>query len=343
MGSILLDVLTKKRTFNTWLGVQCAEAYAANGAYIHFYVDPGGLPRDLDKVCWAKAIETSGFVLAHRDLFEGDLRSGSPLAVLFLLNELGRTIPGVFPSYLGLAQALVEGTYPFDVVFAGDGRYVKDRLAPQSLDGYKAVLVPGPIQPTENQKRVIRDFVKSGGTLICQEPERLDLRDQSEAATSSDIACAAGQFAFGDGIVIRLKGEVTATGTNDVGSRFFRSYDPTLRRQMCQLVERVGVRPVLDGDPDGLVGAFPIVQAERKRVVVHVVNYDVDLDGDAIREKKGLEVVIPRDRLSAPKVRGDLYVAGSPRPTSLEVRVTQSSVRCIIPRVGVSASLVLSE
>jgi hypothetical protein len=343
MGNILLDVISQNRTFNTWLGVQCAEAYAANGAYVHFYVEPAGLPKDLDKVCWAKAVETSGFVQSHRDLFDGNLRSGSPLAVVFLLNERGRTIPGVFPSYLGLAQALIEGSYPFDVVFGGDGHYVKDKLTPQFLGRYKSILVPSPIEPTENQKRIIREFVKSGGTLICQEPDRLDFGNQRDSAPVSDVLCAASQFAFGGGTVIRLKGHVTATGTNDIGSDFFRKYDSTLRRQVCQLARKVGVRPVLDSDTDGLVGAFPVLQTARNRVVIHIINYDVDIDADAIREKTNLAVVIPRSRFSTPNVRGELYAPGPPQPTPLEVTVTGNSVRCIIPRIAVSASLVLSE
>lgn len=43
-----------------------------------------------------------------RNLFEGLQRSGADLALLFLFNERGRTIPAVFPSYLGFAQGLTE-------------------------------------------------------------------------------------------------------------------------------------------------------------------------------------------------------------------------------------------
>jgi hypothetical protein len=265
------------------------------------------------------------------------------MAVVFLLNERGRTIPGVFPSYLGLAQALIEGTYPFDVMFGGDGRYVADRLTPKSLDGYSSIVVPSPIEPTDNQKRIIRDFVKSGGTLICQEPQRLAFGNQTESATVNDVTCAAGQFAFGEGVVIVLKGNITATGTNDVGTTFFRNYDSALRRQVHQLARKVGVRPLLESDPDGLVGAFPILQPTTKRVVIHVVNYDVDFDADAIREKTNIAVVIPRYHFSAPKVRGELHVAGAPRPTPLEVTVTADGLRSVIPRLDLSASLVFSE
>ena len=131
MGKLLETVLQGK-TVNAWMGVQCAEAYAANGAYVLFQIEPFGL-RIVAKKCWAKAVEIAGFVQSHKDLYEGSLRSGSPVAMLFLLNERGRTIPGVCPSFLGIAQGLVEGNYPFDVLFGGDGRYVKDRLSAADL------------------------------------------------------------------------------------------------------------------------------------------------------------------------------------------------------------------
>ncbi|MGQ0636569.1 MAG: hypothetical protein ACT4QC_18300 [Planctomycetaceae bacterium] len=343
MGKILMSAIGQARTANTWLGVQCAEAYAANGAYVHFYVEPAALPKDLDEVCWAKAIETSGFVQSHRDLFEGDLRSGSPLAVLFLLNERGRTIPGVCPSYLGLAQALVEGNYPFDVLFGGDGRYVADRLTSQSLRDYKAILVPSPVDPTENQKRVICEFAKSGGTVICQEPEKLALTNEAALSPVADVECAAGQFAFGDGVVIRLKGEVTLKATNDVGSAFFGSHKPELRGQILQLAKKIGLHSTVDRVPDGLVSAFPILQPARKRIVVHIVNYDVDIDHDAVRQKTGLSITLPRNSLASQNVRGELYVDGALQPKPLEVTSTPEGLRCVIPRLGIFASLVFSE
>ena len=109
---------------------------------------------------WRLVFEHNRFVREHRDLYEGDLVSGSEVAFLFLLNERGRTIPSVFPSYLGLAQGFVEGNYPFDVVFAGDGRYVKDRLDAKQLEPYNTIIVPSPIAPTENQRRTVRRFAR---------------------------------------------------------------------------------------------------------------------------------------------------------------------------------------
>jgi hypothetical protein len=341
MGEVLQSVLKQGRTSTAWMGVQCAEAYAANGAYILFQIEPGGLTIFAEK-CWAKAVEVFGFVQSHKNLFEGEVRSGSDLAVLFLFNDRGRTIPSVFPSYLGLAQALVEGNYPFDVVFGGDGRYAQDRLTPQDLQGYRSLLVPSPVRPTENQKAILRDFVKAGGTVVCQEPEALGVASDGKLVPVPDIPCAEGQYAFGKGSAIKLKGKITPTGTNDVGSEFFARYEPELRKHVGDLARKLGLWPVLDREPDGLMSAFPIVQSDRKRAVVHVVNYDVDYQRDSIRPQTAVKIRIPAALLPARDVQAELYVPGAAKPKPLEVARDADFVSCVIPQVALSASVVFS-
>ena len=158
MTPVIEQAILKRSPANAPLGVQCAEAYAANGAYMPYFISP-----DREKVfvenVWAGAVESTRFVNSHKDLFEGDLKTGSDVAILFLLNERGRMIPAVFPSYLGFAQALIEGSYPFEVVFSGDDHYVKDRLQGADLAPYRTLFLPSPIEPTENQQHVVQDFV----------------------------------------------------------------------------------------------------------------------------------------------------------------------------------------
>ena len=145
MGKFLMEVMIwRRRTTSAWFGALAAEAYAANGAFVMYQIEaPFGLTSGLNRF-WAETGKMHGFVRKHAELYQGELRSGSPLACVVLFNERGRTIPSVFPSYLGFAQAFVEGNYPFDVVFAGDGHYVQDRLRLADLQRYSTIVVPRP-------------------------------------------------------------------------------------------------------------------------------------------------------------------------------------------------------
>jgi hypothetical protein len=342
MGELLKTVLLQGKTVNVLTAVQSAEAYAANGAYIQYHVEPLTVGSKLLEKCWRESARIAGFVQSHKDLYGGELGSGSSTAILFLFNERGRTIPAVFPSYLGFAQALIEGNYPFDVLFGGDGRYVTDKMTIQDLQRYRVVIVPSPIEPTENQRSVINAFVKAGGTLVCQEPERLGIERPTELAPGGGPTCLAGRFEYGKGSVMMLKGRVTETWTDDVASNFFRTYDPKLRRELCNLAEELGLSSLVEGQADGLIGAFPVLQPEKKRLVIHLVNYDVDYDNDAIREKTDITVKVARPAFLSGEVQGRLYAPGLETPGSLQATVSDGAVACTIPRLGIAASVVFS-
>ena len=213
----------------------------------------------------------------------------------------------------------------------------------QNLERYRVIIVPSPIDPTENQKRVINDFVKAGGTLVCQEPERLGIECKADLAPEAEAPGLASRFEYGQGSVMVLSGQVTETWTDDVASNFFRTYDPKLRRELCDLAEHLGLSSILDRQADGLIGAFPILQPEKKRLIVHLVNYDVDYENDAIREKTDVTVKVARPAFLSGEIQARLYAPGLEGPASLQATASDGAVACTIPRLAIAASVVFSE
>jgi hypothetical protein len=340
MTPVIEQAVKKRSPVNAPLGVQCAEAYAANGAYMPYFIMPESNNVFVENV-WAGVIESMRFVSSHKDLFEGDLKTGSDVAVLFLFNERGRVIPAVFPSYLGLAQTLIEGSYPFDVVFAGDDHYVRDQLLMADLDPYRTLFLPSPIDATENQKRIVRDYVKGGGTLVCQEPKRIGIPLEEAKELPSEILCVKGRFAYGDGTVVVMAGEVAETWTDDAASNYFKTGDGKWRRQIEELAKDLGLNSVLEHVPDGLVSAFPILQPEKKRVVVHLVNYDVDYSNDSVREKTHIAMRITRPEFLTGRVNGLWYAPGLDEPTRVVVDGSGDTLSCVAPHLATAGALVL--
>ena len=206
------------------------------------------------------------------------------------------------------------------------------------MNRYSAILVPSPIDPTENQQRAIRQFVRSGGTLVCQEPERLGIDLELEPA---DRPYLAGSGSLGKGRVLQLAGEVTPTWTHDVGAEFFKRYDADLRDQIHDLAEAVGVAPILEESQTALVGAFPAVQPDRRRVVVHLVNYDVDRAKDSVREKTDVVVKLPVTMFEDGQLQAEVWTpdAADPRPVPLDR--SGGIVSCTVPRLGGAATLAI--
>lgn len=330
------------KSFRSWMAAQAIEAYATNGAYIPFHVELdvlGDMP--MERI-WSGVFEHNHFVQEHKDLYQGELHSGSPLAFLFLFNERGRTIPAVFPSYLGLAQGFVEGNYPFDVVFAGDGRYVTDRLDASQLKRYHTIVIPSPIAPTENQKRVVQAFAKAGGVVVCQEPDLLGLASPSNTQSADTDSWWQSEFLYGQGSVRIIAGEVTSTETHDVGTKFFREYEPEARAQIASMAEDLGLVSMLKNHREGLLSAFPVLQEDRRRAVVHLVNYDVDYAGDSVRSKKDIHLTLPASAFLANEIEGNLYNCDNHDVTNLGVRRIGKTIQCTIPEVGGGAVIVIS-
>jgi hypothetical protein len=247
-------------------------------------------------------------------------------------------IPSVFPSYLGFAQAMVEGNYPFDVAFGGDGHYVRDRLRLEDLRGYSAIVVPSPVEPTENQKRIIAQFVTAGGTLVTQEPERLGIDVEFGP---DDRPYLAGVGRVGEGRVLQLAGKVTPTWTNDIGSEFFQSYTKENRQAIWDLADVLGVRSLLAGKCDGAVGVFPVVQPDHRRTVVHLVNYDIDIVKDETREQPSFTIQLPSISPPGAKPHAELFAPGVKTPLSVPLGMCEGTIRCTIPRLGSCATLVI--
>ncbi|HLJ10233.1 MAG TPA: hypothetical protein VKU82_03540, partial [Planctomycetaceae bacterium] len=340
MGRLIQQGLLGGKSINTWLAVQSAEAYAANGAYVQYYIEPKPLKMFFDKF-WMGSAKHAAFVQAHRDMYEGDLRSGSPLALVFLMNERGRTIPAVYPSYLGFAQGLAECHIPFDVVFAGDGHYVEDRLARDDLKHYQTLIVPSPLAPTRNQQRVIGDFVRDGGTIVCHEPGCFGFSRADDASQPGDLAGCEEIFRHGKGRVAVLRGDISETWTDDIGSNYFKTYEPELRAQVGTLAQSLGISPLISGEDKGLIGAFPVRQPALKRLVLHLVNYDVDYAKDAIREKRDVAINVLRPDFLPEHVIARLYSAEKDAQ-SLDIVASDDALQISVPHLGVWATIAVT-
>lgn len=342
MGKIFAAIAKGGKPPSMLMGVEAAESYAANGAYIMYYFEAPPGDTSWKEKLWSKSIEVGGFVQDHSDLYDGEARSGSPAAFVFLDNDRGRTIPSVFPSYLGLTQGFIEGNYPFDVIYAGDGQYVKDRFSAKELEGYTALIIPSPIAPTENQKKVIQEFVKAGGAVVVQEPDRLGIEPGSSPMDSPEQTFLEKSFKYGQGSVLQLKGVVTDTWTDDIGSRFFRDYDVENRHEIYALAKMLGILPVSVGEGDGLVCAYPLVQPEKNRVIVHLVNYDLDNENNVLREKADLVVKLPRPAFLTGDIKAILYSIGAEQAEVLPIEATESMLSCNVSKLVLGATIVFS-
>lgn len=341
MGGLLMGIMGKKASYNAWTAAQSAEAYAADGASVQFYIEPEPGMDLFIKQCWQGAGDHARFVLDHEDLYSEHGYSGASTAIVFLYNERGRTTPSVFPSYYGLAQAFTEGNYPFDVLFGGDGHYVEDRLTAEMLRRYNLLFVPSPIDPTENQRTLLQEAARRGATVVCMEPERLGLAGETDEGDTPDGLRQS--FPFGEGRVHVLAGTITSTEMVDVATTFFRTYAPEQRATVLRMAEWLGMRAILPRCQDGLVCAFPVQQRTHRRTIIHLVNYDIDYEHDTVRGKESIALRIPIALHLAGGLTVTLLAPDTDAPLELPFTTSDGDLHCTVPQLGAWASVVIAE
>jgi hypothetical protein len=91
------------------------------------------------------------------------------------------------------------------------------------------------------------------------------------------------------------------------------------------------IAPLTVGEPTGLVSAFLIRQPDRKRLDVHLINYEIDYAKDLIREKTDVALSVPRPAFLSGNVFSRLY-AGEDDPRALDIVPSEARLRFSVPQ-----------
>ena len=301
------------RKYSNYLSILCAEAYANKGAFVNWHHNRrfSGSP-----VHWQGCAELSGFILDHRTLYDAESFIDTEVAILYLYGEGMREKTD---TYLGLAQALAESNIPFEVIFAGDGQYLEDSLTLDDLQTCSLVLIPSVIKITENQEKVIKEYVSKGGKTLIFNPEEIGLEPDGD------------EMEYGEGVFI--------ISDQDLGAGYFQTYDNELRKKI-EAVVKANSKEVLEVKNTGRkVVAFPYCRPSEKKVVVHLVNYNHRRWNDKVKTKHNLAI-----RIKEPDfIVNQAYVLSPSRNEKIMLAydVDNGYVEMTIPELKVYAVVVI--
>ena len=108
------------------------------------------------------------------------------------------------------------------------------------------------------------------------------------------------------------------------------------------MAEELGLASMLKDHRDGRLSAFPVVQRDQRRVIVHLVNYDVDYARDAIRPKKDVHLTLPAPSFLTEQLKAVLYSCDGGHSAEVATLRDTGTVHCTIPEIGLGAVLVIS-
>jgi hypothetical protein len=259
---------------NNYLAVHCAEAYSAGASFANWFVKP------LDKWRkWRGCANIYKFVLENRELYESKSLIDSSVGVLYLYGEGMRDNSD---SYLGLGQMLAESNIPYEVIFDGDGLYLKETLTLDKLNGFEVLLVPNVVDITNTQEMLLKNYVHNGGIAIVNDPEELGLLNVE------------GEQIYGDGYFYVM--------LEDKGYEYFYSYNDKYRKDVIDVVDSYIDRNIIIKNSNRKVVAYPYYQPEEDRMIIHLVNYDHRFLFDIIRPKIFVKIEIQKPSFNISKI-----------------------------------------
>jgi hypothetical protein len=232
------------------------EAYA-NGGRWGYYWWPG-VDADTRRHATApEALKTYiGFIEAHRDLFERST-SMNDLAVLYLEGPVLRR-PQTHEKFLGLAQAMAEAGFQYDVLYGGDGAFNSDEIDATMLKRYRAIVLAEARDLGAAPEGALESFAREGGEIV--------------VFSDSPIA---------EPLVREEDGSVLVD--------FWRHYRDVDRDRIRATLDRFALSRIQTSDP--MVNVIRHALGDRQ--VLHLLNYAYDATTDTITPATDVRLTIP--------------------------------------------------
>jgi hypothetical protein len=231
--------------YSNYLSILCAEAFANQGCFVNYNFRFFGRAWN-----WNGCKRIHEFILNNKELYDSPTYIPTDLAILYLYGE---GMHQKSDTYLGCAQALSESQIPFDVIFDGDGFYIDETLESSILSEYNTILIPSVVDITNTQEDLIKEYVESGGNAIVFDPEEIGFESIE------------GNYPYGNGSFHFI--------LEDKGSLYFKTYNDKYRAELEEVVSEYYESTLTVEDSSRRIIAFPQLQKNEDKMIIHLVNY----------------------------------------------------------------------
>lgn len=257
-----------------------AEAHAAKAEYqVPYEVvgGPGGIVYSPDLRELAPYYQ---FLARHRRYFGREWMWRPQVAILYPVAAY----TGEADGYYGAALALLEAGVQFDALVSGDGRMFANTVTLDTLRQYPLLVLASPGAMSAAQVELVLAYLSAGGYVLtwgsigeADELGQLDVQRPSDWRTVQTV----GERRVGEGTVHNLS-------PNELGREYFRARDAATRTRIVDAVAGVVTPDVAVGQPE--VVALTYQHSSAPALVVHLVNYNYDIDSDSVTTFNNLAV-----------------------------------------------------
>ena len=244
------------------------------------------------------------------DFYAGSRPWGAKIALLYLTDSALKSWH-YWNSFTGGCWLLDDAHLPFDVVISGDGELVKQKLDLAKLQRYDAILLTGGAQPCEHGAAVIQKYVQAGGRALWLGGDR----KHTLAPAGTIIKDGMGAKRF-EGDKTQAAGEF-AERLGEAASKVFEFRGPST----CTVLPRIL--------PNGTI-------------VVHLLNFDYDVNADFFRPTAPSVLRIKPDR-NLGQLKVALLTPQTSKAGVLEVRSKEGWLEVNVPEFDAYGVLLMGE
>jgi hypothetical protein len=272
------------------------------------------------------------FLAENRWYYGGDWTWRPRVAILYPVAAY----LGGADSYYGAAMALLDAGIQFDALVSGDGRILPNTITLERLRQYPALVLPSPGAMSAEQVRLVLDYLEAGGFVVAwgsigdaDELVRYDVARPSDWRTVQSV----GERRVGAGTVSNLS-------SDDLGSQYFTGRAASTRARIVGAVSRVA-------PPDVTVGASDLVAVAYRHandpvLLVHLVNYNYNIDNDSVAAVHNLTVALaPPAGFSMDGKRARLLSPDFSQAEDVAYEINGGTVYFQVPRIEFYGILVV--
>ncbi len=283
------------------------------------------------------------FVRSHEKLF---VKPDSEIGLMYSLSTCASTLrhKGVGKvEYHGAARLLEDAHRSYDVVFVGNDLWVPYDLTLEDLQQYKLIVLPHVRYLSEAQRRLILDYVDKGGLIIAVgDIGTHNLKGNSYPVSKwNSLFDKAGLRKYGKGKIWHFPEQ---HGRNLAERYGFKGRGTQADLKLFTDTLNSLLPPRLVTDLPRTVAVHRNAHPSKEAVILHLINYDYDLDSDTLKAVKNASMTITlAESMQPDSVRAVYYeLANLPDGKQLACETDgDNTITIVLPNVSNWGTLVI--
>ncbi|MFZ5351370.1 MAG: stalk domain-containing protein [Bacillota bacterium] len=318
-----------------------AESYAAGGflnvpyhaAYLDEKMQGSYFPifADMDKMK-----PYYDFIKNNR-LFYDNISSNADLAVVYSYPTASSWDKMKhLENYIGICNLVGDMHMQYNVVFAGDNDFIKDRLLPENIKGYRSLILPSVSCLSDEQLNTLLSFAEAGGTILAfGETGIKDENGNVKKRDSLSRILVEGNRQYGSGRIIYIEDEI--------GCEYYKSNTLEGRDSIAGFIKDLCGSEIYT-DTDDKVNFHEYWSNNNNTKLIHVVNYDYDIYSKKINKKNNIRVEVPIEKSLLGKYLDVYYTApDSNGLIKLDFNIENGSVCLEVPELAYYGVIIVGE